>query len=118
MLSSNKQQSSTMLLPAIALKESKDVISPQGETILSALKEQDEKLENEMKEIKQIIAVEHGYSMSGDGSVVYIGPQMEQLLDQTEKNLEWKIKINTLVNVVLLYSALAITIPIIYAIFR
>lgn len=105
--------------PMITLKESsEELMSPQGEVILAALKDQDEKLENEMKEIKQLIAVEHGYSMKGDGDIVYVGPKMEQLLDQTEKNLEWKIKINTLVNVVLIYSALAITIPILYAILR
>lgn len=86
--------------------------------IIGAIKEQEKKMANDMQEIKKMIAAEHGYSMKQDGTIIYVGPEMQALLDQTEKNLETKLKANTLVAVVAIYSALALAIPLVYTLFR
>lgn len=112
--------------PGVALmplsNQSKEVdpwLSPQQSAeIISAIKEQDQRMEKEMKEIKAMVATERGYSMKHDGSIVYVGPEMVNLLDQTEKNIEMKMKVNTLIAVVAVYGALAITLPLLYAVFK
>lgn len=85
---------------------------------MAAIQEQEKKMGSEMQEIKKMIAAEHGYSMRQDGTIVYVGPEMQALLDQTEKNLDMKLKVNTLVAVVAIYGALALTLPLLYAIFK
>lgn len=88
----------------------------QSAEILSAIERQNSTLAQEMNEVKQLIAVDRGYQVGQEGTIVYVGPEMTSLLDRTERNLEWKMKISTLVNVVMVYGALAIAIPIILAI--
>lgn len=43
---------------------------------------------------------------------------MERLLEQTEKNIESKMKLRTLLTVVVIYTAVAVTAPWLYAVFR
>uniref|UniRef100_A0A914WSS1 Coiled-coil domain-containing protein 51 n=1 Tax=Plectus sambesii TaxID=2011161 RepID=A0A914WSS1_9BILA len=92
----------------------------QTAQILKAIKDQDAKIDKELDQLKRLIAVEHGHASeeAGGPSVVYVGPDMETLLDQTERNLESKMKLQTVMNVVLVYAALAVTVPVLYAIFR
>uniref|UniRef100_A0A915KWK4 Coiled-coil domain-containing protein 51 n=1 Tax=Romanomermis culicivorax TaxID=13658 RepID=A0A915KWK4_ROMCU len=92
----------------------------QIDTILAALKIQDDKLVEEMNEIKRLIAVKSGQDLINCGesngkSVIYIGPDLRTMLDETEKSLESKIKLSTLVQVVAVYGTLAITLPLLYA---
>ncbi|XGW25462.1 hypothetical protein V3C99_006684 [Haemonchus contortus] len=51
-------------------------------------------------------------------AIVYIGSDMERLLDQTEKKLESKMKLQTLLSVVALYAAIGVAIPLLFAAFR
>jgi predicted transcriptional regulator len=102
---------------------SKDLLAQdpgKTEQILRAIKDQDKKLDKELEQLKRLIAVDHGHATeeAGGPSVIYVGPDMESLLDQTERNLESKMKLQTVMNVVLVYAALAVTVPVLYAIFR
>jgi len=47
-------------------------------------------------------------------AVVYVGDDMERLLDESEKRLESKMKLQTLLTVVLVYGVVGITAPIVY----
>ncbi|PIO66968.1 hypothetical protein TELCIR_11306 [Teladorsagia circumcincta] len=49
---------------------------------------------------------------------VYVGSDMERLLDKTEKNLESKMKLQTLLSVVALYAAIGVAVPLLFATFR
>lgn len=54
-------------------------------------------------------------SLSADPStVVYVGDEMELLLKKTEENIESKMKLQTLVTVVLAYGIVALTLPLLY----
>lgn len=95
----------------------------QLDAILTALKTQDEKLASEMLDVKRLVAAERGYQFSsGDEmnieNIVYIGPDLKTILAETERNLEWKIKLGTLVQVVAVYGTLALTLPLIYSLLR
>lgn len=85
---------------------------------MSAIKEQEKRMDKEMDEVKKMIAAERGYSMQHDGTIVYVGPEMVNLLDQTEKNIELKMKLHSLATVVAVYGALALTLPLLYAVFK
>lgn len=108
----------------VATPLNKDLLvedSTQSDQILLAIKEQDKKLDKELEQLKSLIAADHAHASSeeaGGPSIVYVGPDMESLLDQTERNLESKMKLQTVMNVVLVYAALAVTVPVLYAIFR
>ncbi|GMR48092.1 hypothetical protein PMAYCL1PPCAC_18287, partial [Pristionchus mayeri] len=56
-------------------------------------------------------------AMEDDDSVVYVGSEMEKLLEQTEKKIESKMKLQTLLSVVFLYSALGLSVPVLWALF-
>lgn len=43
---------------------------------------------------------------------------MEHLLEQTERNLESKMKLQTLLSVVFVYAAVGVTIPLVFAFIR
>src|SRR3569832_783804 len=75
------------------------------DVILAALQKQDERLDSEMAEIKRLIAFERGFRIEeGEEvqaqSIVYVGPEIKSLLDETERNLERRIKWTTLLHVV------------------
>ena len=90
--------------------------------IMTVVQQQEQLVEREMKDLKQAlsIATQSGQvSPDGQGGmIVYVGPEIEDLLTDTEKNLEWKMKVNALWTVTLLYGALALTIPVLYNMFR
>jgi len=120
MLNNSRSQWNSAIMTTLANRPPSEMEPwPQHSAqIITAIKEQDKKMGNEMQEIKKMIAAEHGYSMKQDGTIVYVGPEMQALLDQTEKNLDVKLKVNTLVAVVAIYGALALTLPLLYAIFK
>ncbi|XP_074646285.1 mitochondrial potassium channel-like [Tubulanus polymorphus] len=89
------------------------------------LQNQDKHLKKQIAEIKQIVLSSAAAGAAGaatdssiDSRVVYIGPQIHDMLNDTEKNLEYKIKINSLATVAFVYGALAVAVPILYAVFR
>lgn len=66
-----------------------------------------------MNEFKKLI--HSGRIFTEDGkAIIYVGDGMEQMLHQTEENLESKIKLQTLISVVAIYSVLGLALPILY----
>jgi hypothetical protein len=43
---------------------------------------------------------------------------MKKMLDKTRADLEWQMKLQTLMQVVVVYGSLAIVLPVLYAIFK
>lgn len=89
---------------------------PSGE-LVELLREQNSLLTKELEEIKRLIAIELNMK-SETPNVVYIGSDMEELLSKSEKSIESKMKLQTLVEVVFLYALITVSIPLIYAFFK
>uniref|UniRef100_A0A915PEJ4 Uncharacterized protein n=1 Tax=Setaria digitata TaxID=48799 RepID=A0A915PEJ4_9BILA len=85
-----------------------------SETIVNLLQEQNKVLTKELDAIKRLIAIELNLKAEIP-NVVYIGNDMEDLLSKSEKNIESKMKLQTLVEVVFLYTLIAVSLPLIYA---
>ena len=88
----------------------------QTQNILKELHKQDELLQKELGNMKNILGVSQAEDK--EGNVVYVGPQLEEILDSQNKNIEWKIKMNALWTITLIYGAFALTLPILYGIFK
>ncbi|VDM53553.1 unnamed protein product [Angiostrongylus costaricensis] len=88
-----------------------------AEKAVAAIREENAKLSAQMSELTRLARLESSLSVDPN-AVVYVGSDMERLLDQTEKNLESRMKLQTLLSVVALYAAVAFTIPLIFAIYR
>ena len=84
------------------------------EDVLSVVKEQGKTLDMEMKEIRKILA-SRSTSKDVEGSVVH---EVKELLDETEKNMEWKLKIHALASVTFIYGAIALTLPVVISLFK
>lgn len=97
-------------------KSTRQISSTQIGDIVEMLKRQDVKLTEELSGLKQLLGEKD--SKESTSNVIYVGPQMEDLLSQTERNLEWKIKLNSLATVTFIYGAFALTIPIILNFFK
>ena len=97
----------------VSQKASPDVPGVKLEEILSNLKIQESNLEKEFVELKKLIVVNKSASNTEQGNVVYVGPEVETMLKDTEKALEWKIKIQALGTVTLVYAAIAVSVPIV-----
>ncbi|VDM95578.1 unnamed protein product [Thelazia callipaeda] len=95
----------------------KNVEDEISEKIIHLLQEQNKVLARELDEIKSLIALELNLNAEIPG-VVYIGSDLENLLDKSEKNIESKMKLQTLVEVVFLYTLITVSIPLIYAFFK
>uniref|UniRef100_A0A0M3ITY4 t-SNARE coiled-coil homology domain-containing protein n=1 Tax=Ascaris lumbricoides TaxID=6252 RepID=A0A0M3ITY4_ASCLU len=93
------------------------VDSASLERIVSSMNEQRMSLSKEMDELKRLIAVDRAVEADNAG-IVYVGSDMEMLLNRTERNLEAKMKLQTLLLVVLVYTAIGLSMPILSAIFR
>ncbi|KAK3104093.1 hypothetical protein FSP39_024356 [Pinctada imbricata] len=83
--------------------------------ILTAVKENGSNLDKDVKEIRKILAV--GSAKDSSGTVVYVGPEIKELLDETGKNMEFKQKIYTLTSVTL-FGTLALALPMLYHFFK
>lgn len=115
----------TDMREAMNLKEGMVIFSPNkgvndnilSETIVNLLQEQNKVLARELDAIKRLIAIELNLKAEIP-SVVYIGSDMEDLLSKSEKHIESKMKLQTLVEVVFLYTLVAVSLPLIYALFK
>ncbi|KJH48619.1 hypothetical protein DICVIV_05247 [Dictyocaulus viviparus] len=88
-----------------------------AEEAITSIREENAKLAAQMAELIRLVRIES--SLNADpNTVVYVGSDMERLLDQTEKNLESKMKLQTLVAVVALYAAIGVAIPLVFAVLR
>ncbi|VDO64707.1 unnamed protein product, partial [Heligmosomoides polygyrus] len=84
---------------------------------VTAIREENARLSAQMAELSRMARLEA--SLNADpNAVVYVGSDMERLLDQTEKNLESKMKLQTLLSVVALYAAIGVAVPLVFAMFR
>ncbi|KAK6752627.1 hypothetical protein RB195_003815 [Necator americanus] len=89
----------------------------QFENVVAAIREENARLSAQMEELTRLARIEA--SLNADpNAVVYVGSDMERLLDQTEKNIESKMKLQTLLSVVALYAAVGVAIPLVFAAFR
>jgi hypothetical protein len=88
-----------------------------GASLMSVVKEQGSRLQKDLDELKRLLAVNRALE-SDNADVVYVGGDMQRLLADTERNLESKMKLQTMLTVVLFYSAVAVTVPILIALFR
>ena len=85
------------------------------EEILASVKQQGELIDKEMKNIGHALSsrtVKH--SENSEANVVYVGPDIETMLKDTERNIEWKMKMQSLGTVTLIYAAVAVSVPILY----
>uniref|UniRef100_A0A914R5Z2 Uncharacterized protein n=1 Tax=Parascaris equorum TaxID=6256 RepID=A0A914R5Z2_PAREQ len=71
------------------------VDSASLERVVSSMNEQRMSLSKEMDELKRLIAVDRALEADNAG-IVYVGSDMEMLLNRTERNLESKMKLQTL----------------------
>ena len=101
------------------LKPSEEIAAKGGDgstlDILKTLKGQNENANVQLGDIKQLVLAQ-GRGL-GEGAVVYVGPEIEGLLGGLAEDLEYKIKINSLATVAFAYGAIAVAIPILYALF-
>ena len=97
-----------------------DQLDQHTKEILCVVKQQEKVIEREMKDLKQslVLSTQSGHMDPDRKVVVYVGPELEDLLTGTERNLEWKMKVNALWTVTLLYGALALTLPVLYTILK
>ena len=91
-------------------------IAEQTKGILALVTRQEKVLEREMSDVKKLLAASG--AKSGDGNIVYVGPDMGELLEDTRLNLEWRMKMNALWTVTFVYGAFALTLPILYGIIK
>uniref|UniRef100_A0A0N5AS41 Coiled-coil domain-containing protein 51 n=1 Tax=Syphacia muris TaxID=451379 RepID=A0A0N5AS41_9BILA len=87
------------------------------EKLTSSIEEQSKILTREMDEVKKLIALDRCKDLDPK-DVVYVGTGMKSLLGETEKKLESKMKLQTLLNVVCMYAVAVITVPIIITLVR
>ena len=86
----------------------------QTKDILALVTKQEKLLEREMNDMKKLFST----SRTKSGDVVYVGPDMSHLLEESQQNMEWKMKINALWTVTFIYGAFALTLPILYGIIK
>lgn len=101
--------------PALLLSNQFDLkdkakLDEQTQRILSAVKMEENELKRHMEEIKSALAI--GYQ--GEGSVVYVGPDLQEILDDNERKMEVKMKMNALWTVTAIYGALMLTTPLLF----
>lgn len=88
----------------------------QTKELMEFIRKQDETLESEIREMKKLLAV--GYAIDQEKPVVYIGPEIENLLTQTEANIEWKMKMNAIVTTAVVYGAFAASLAFLYNVLK
>jgi len=93
--------------------------SPNLEEIVTVVRKNGVTLEKEISDIKQmIVAVAAGKQVdNSQPSVVYVGPEVQDLLNHTEERLEVKIKNNAVASSVALYVSSIVTVTVLYLLF-
>ncbi|XP_076468595.1 mitochondrial potassium channel-like [Babylonia areolata] len=105
-------------LDKISLSPSAADLQQQTQQILQALRKQEESLDAQIQDVHRLLGVQQSQQSMGQDSVVYVGPQVQTLMKQTEENLERKIKYSALASATFVYGALALTLPIVLSFFR
>lgn len=103
------------------VKKDGDRLPSAGGEIMAMIRKQDENLANDMRDIKAMISSQRLIAGAEDtkegnaGVVVYMGRDVERMVKDAQNNLEWKIKINSLATVAMIYGAFAVAVPVLYA---
>jgi len=93
--------------------------SPSLEDIVTVIRKNSIKQEKEITDIKQMIAaVSAGKHVnSSQPSVVYVGPEVQEMLDHVEESLEMKIKSSAIASSVALYVSSIVSVVVLYIVF-
>jgi len=93
--------------------------SPSLEEIVAVITKNSVKLDKEITDIKKmIVTVSAGKQVdNSQPSVVYVGPEVQQLLDHAEQSLEMKIKSTAVASSVALYVSSIVTVAVLYMVF-
>jgi chromosome segregation ATPase len=88
---------------------------PDGpiQNYLSEIKKQNAEIAKQLEELKRLTALDQALDKDPN-TVVYVGDDMELLLKKTEENIESKMKLQTLLTVVVAYGVVALTLPLLY----
>ena len=95
-------------------------LEERTEKLLLSVKNQDEFLKTELESIKMLILGQNSKKDdegNNNQNIIYIGPEINELFNNVNKRLEQKLKLNSLITVTVVYSAFALTLPVLYAIF-
>ncbi|XP_062601020.1 uncharacterized protein LOC134262662 [Saccostrea cucullata] len=84
--------------------------------VLKGIKSNHELLIKELGDLKKVTGINK--AKTNADNVVYVGPEVKDLLSETESNIQWTVKIGSLASVTVLYGALALTIPLIMKLFK
>ncbi|KAL3853174.1 hypothetical protein ACJMK2_016739 [Sinanodonta woodiana] len=90
-------------------------LTAKVDEVIVLVKTQQKHLDQEIRDVKKLLAT--GNIKRNEGSIVYVGPEVETMLKTTEQNLERKLKLHAIGTVTFIYAAVVVTIPIIMAIF-
>lgn len=104
------------LLEATPANNNLSKLEEQTDRLLLSVKSQDEFLNAELESIKKLLLGQNP-SDANNQNVIYVGPEINELFDNVNRRLEQKLKLNSLVTVTVVYSAFALTLPVLYAIF-
>ncbi|XP_022081246.1 coiled-coil domain-containing protein 51-like [Acanthaster planci] len=88
-------------------EQQREGLEAQEKNLTKILKHQEGVLVKEMEGVRRFAAV-------GTGDVT----TLEELVNNAEQKLEWEMKMSTLSTVVFIYGAFALTLPILYSIFK
>jgi len=93
--------------------------SPSFKDIVNVIRNNNITLEKETNDIKKLIVATSTGKPLGDGqpSVVYVGPEVKELLDQVEVHLETKMNRKAIVSSVALYVSAVVTAAVLYVVF-
>ena len=95
---------------------SDDQFNAQTKEMMDILQKQDKAIQEDMTEIKKLLGSSKASGV--EGNIIYVGPEVESLIQKAESNIEWKIKTNGLWTVTFVYGAFALTLPVLYALFK
>lgn len=85
------------------------------ETLMESLKEQEKQLEKELDKLTKVLAMRQA-SDSDTKAVVYVGPEIESMLKESENSLDIKMK-RALGTITLVYAVGIVVLPLIWKIF-
>lgn len=105
---------------AVAADKADSDLELQMREVVVLVREQRKLLERETRDIKALLAAGAALDEEGEGrsAAVYIGEDVRDIVADSQRQLEWKMKVNSLAMVALVYGALAVTVPLLAAFFK
>ncbi|XP_066285236.1 mitochondrial potassium channel-like [Branchiostoma lanceolatum] len=100
---------------ATLIQEQDKKLDARIQSIHNAIKEGDVAINARLNRIGKLVS---SRGSVGGTAAVGVSEEVQELIEATQKKLEWQIRINTLSTVVFVYAAFALTLPILQNIFR